>query len=241
MFYDLSENIATTAYENPDSLDVVVDATGLQLHTSELFTRDAGTGIAENELVRKAAFSMNVLEAGSNSDIVELSPEHVVVLRIREHKPASLRPLQEVRSAIEEGLKLKAGHEKALAAAADARMKIEMGQTIESALSRAQKVEKPGGLTRKDVSKVGPFVLEAVFNMPQPEAGRVVVREVSTYTGDVKLVMLDKVSRPENIEQGRIDAIKRQWRQDVANREFDAVLEYLKTSADVYVNPRAIQ
>lgn len=240
-FYDLSENIATTAYENPDSLDVVVDATGLQLHTSELFTRDAGTGIAENELIRKAAFSTNVLEAGSNSDIVELSPEHVVVLRIREHKPASLRSLEEVRPAIENGLKLIAGHEKALAAAATARSKIEMGQTIESVLSRGQKVEKSGGLTRKDVTKVGPLVLEAVFNMPQPEAGHVVVREVSTYTGDVKLVMLDKIRRPENIEQERIDVIKRQWRQEVANREFDAALEYLKTSADLYINPRAIQ
>lgn len=241
MFYDLSENLATTAYENPDSMDAVVDATGLKIQTTELFTRDTGTGIAENNLVRKAAFSVSVLNQRSNSDIVELSPEHVVVLRIRDHRPASLRPLGEVRTAIENGLKLKAGHEKALLAAIDARSKIEAGQTIESILPKGQKVEKPGGLTRKDVSKVDPFVLDAVFNMPQPEAGRVVVKEVSTYTGDVELIILDKIRLPEDIEQGRIDAIKRQWRQDVANREFDAALSYLRFSADVHVNPKIIQ
>jgi signal transduction histidine kinase len=50
MFYDLSENMATTAYENPDSLDAVVEDTGLQLKTSELFTRDTGSGIAEEDI-----------------------------------------------------------------------------------------------------------------------------------------------------------------------------------------------
>jgi peptidyl-prolyl cis-trans isomerase D len=241
MFYDMSESMATMAYENPDSLDAVIDATGLQLKTTELFTRDAGTGLAENDLVRKAAFSTTVLSEGGNSDIVELSPEHVVVLRMREHKPASLRPLSEVRSAIENGLKLKAGHERALAAAIDIKAKIEAGQAVESVLHEGLKVEKLDGLTRKDTSKVDPLVLEAVFNMPQPEAGRVVVKEVSTYTGDVALVLLDKITAPENIEQGRIDAIKNQWRQDVANREFDATLNHLKASADLYVNPRALQ
>ena len=240
-FYDMSENMATTAYESPDSLNMVVDATGLPLKTSEIFTRDAGVGIAENELVRKAAFSKTVLEEGGNSDIVELSPEHIVVLRIREHKPASLRPLEEVRSAIENGLRLRAAHEKALAAAIDARSKIEMGQSIKDVLSKGQKVEKQSGLTRRDVSKVDPLILEATFNMPHPEAGKVVAKEVPTYTGDVMLVMLDKVSVPKSIEQTRIDAIKRQWRQDVASREFDAVLYHMRSSADIYVTPRAIQ
>jgi len=241
MFYDLSENMATTAYENPDSLDAVVDDAGLQLKTSELFTRNSGTGIADNELVRKAAFSAGVLQERSNSDIIELSPEHVVVLRIREHKPSSLRPLETVRSAIENGLKLKAGHEKALAAATEARLKIESGAAIESVLSKGQKVERPGGLTRQSASKVDRSVLNAAFNMPQPGADRVVVREVSTYAGDVVLVKLEKVSPPATIEQSRIDAIKRQWRQDVASREFDAVLDNIKSSVDLYVNPRAIQ
>jgi len=241
MFYDLSENMATTAYENPDSLDAVVEDAGLQLKTSELFTRNAGTGIAENELVRKAAFSTGVLQERSNSDIIELSPEHVIVLRILEHKPSSLRPLETVRSAIENGLKLKAGHEKALAAATEARTKIESGATIESVLSKGQTVERPGALSRTDVNKVDRSVLDTVFNMPQPDADRVVIREVSTYAGDVVLVKLEKVSPPATIEQSRIDTIKRQWKQDVATREFNAVLDNIKSSADLYVNPRAIQ
>ncbi len=120
MFYDTSETMATVAYENPDSLDVVVDVTDLKLHRSELFVRDSGVGIAENELVRKAAFSKTVLEERGNSDIIELAPDHVIVLRVIEHKQATVRPLEEVRSEIENGLRLRAGHQKALAAATEA-------------------------------------------------------------------------------------------------------------------------
>ena len=96
-------------------------------------------------------------------------------------------------------------------------------------------------MTRKDVNKVDPLVLGAVFNLPKSEAGHNVAKEVSTYSGDVMLVVLDKVSAPENIDQALIDATRRQWKQDVASREFAAVLEHMKTSADLYINPRTLQ
>jgi hypothetical protein len=152
-----------------------------------------------------------------------------------------LKPLETVRSAIENGLKVKSGYEKALAAAADARSKIESGQSMENILGEGQVIEKQTGLTRTATNKVDPLVLDAIFNMPRPEVGEVVVREVSTYTGDVVLVKLDKVNLPETIEQSRIEAIKRQWRQNVALSEFDAALSHMRSSIDLYVNPRILQ
>ena len=41
MFYDITENMAVTAYENPESLDAVVDAVNKQAEKTELFTRDS--------------------------------------------------------------------------------------------------------------------------------------------------------------------------------------------------------
>ena len=64
MFYDISENMAVTAYENPDSLDAVVDVVNKQPEKTELFTRNSGTGIAENQKFRNAAFSAAVLQEG---------------------------------------------------------------------------------------------------------------------------------------------------------------------------------
>jgi peptidyl-prolyl cis-trans isomerase D len=241
MFYDLSENMATTAFENPDSLDAVVDIMNLELQVSDLFTRDSGTGIAVNELVRKAAFSANVLQQGNNSDIIELSPDHIVVLRINQHVASSMRPFDEVKSNIEEVLKLRKGYDLTLAAGVAAREKIESGQAINSILSPGQKIEKLGSLTRKDVTRVDRKILEVAFAMHQPEDGGIVVKEVSLDSGDVALVVLEKINKSESIDYSRVDSIKRQLGLDIAAREFLATVEALRDSADINRNPKVLQ
>ena len=124
MFYDLSERLASTAYENPDNLDVVVEDLGLKLKTTDYFSRFKGDGIADNEKVRNIAYSSLVLEQGSNSDIVEISPTHVVVIRLNEHVPATAIPLEDVNSKIEAILKALNGHEQTRTAALDVKSKI---------------------------------------------------------------------------------------------------------------------
>jgi peptidyl-prolyl cis-trans isomerase D len=136
MFYDLSENMAVTAYENPDSLDAVIDAVNKQPERTGLFTRDSGTGIAENQKFRTAAFSSAVIEEGLNSDVIELAPDHVAVLRLLKHEPASKKPLQDVKGEIENILRMKAAHATIMAAAEDARNQIIGGAPVESVLRR---------------------------------------------------------------------------------------------------------
>lgn len=241
MFYDLSENMATTAFENPDSLDAVVDVMSLELQTSDLFTRDSGAGIAASEVVRKAAFSSNVLQQGNNSDVIELSPDHIVVLRINQHVASSMRPFDEVKSSIGSILRLRKGHSLTLAAGVAAREKIESGQTINSILSPGQKIEKPGPLTRKDGARVDRNILEAAFAMYLPEDGGSVAKEVPLDSGDVALVVLEKINKSESINYSRVDSIKRQLGLDIASREFLAMLEALKDSADIHRNPKVLQ
>jgi peptidyl-prolyl cis-trans isomerase D len=241
MFYDLSENMATAAFENPDSLGAVVDIMNLKLQTSDFFTRDSGTGIAANELVRKAAFAINVLQQGNNSDIIELSPEHVIVLRINQHVASSVRPFDEVKSSIENVLRLRKGHDLTLAAGISAKEKIESGQTINSVLSSNQKIERPGPIKRNDMTRVDRKILDAAFSMYLPEDGKVAAKEVALDSGDVVLVVLEKVNKPESIDYSRLDIIKRQLGQDIAEREFLASLESLKDSADINRNPKALQ
>lgn len=241
MFYDLSENMATTAFENPDSLDAVVDVMGLKLQTSDLFTRDSGTGIAANDLIRKSAFSPGVLQQGNNSDIIELSPDHVVVLRVNQHVASSLRPFEEVKSSIENILQLRKGYDLTLAASISAREKISSGQALSSVLSSEQKLEKLSALTRKDVTRVDKKILEAAFSLPQPEDGSIAVKEVALDSGDVALVMLEKINKPKNIDYSRVNIIKRQLVQDIANREFLATLDALKDSSNINKNPKVLQ
>ncbi|MES0328480.1 MAG: SurA N-terminal domain-containing protein [Gammaproteobacteria bacterium] len=241
-FYDLSEQMATMAYENSDSLTSVTEALNVQVKNSEYFTRDSGTGIANNEKIRAAAFSKLVLEDKSNSDVIEISPEHILVLRVLDRKPASLLPLDSVRSAIENNLKLKKSHERTLAAAREAKTKINAGQTaIKDIISAGIRLEKSDLLTRKDTTKVDPMVLEVAFNMSVPEEGKVTAKDVAMSAGDVALVILEEVHTPDNIDQAQIDTIKKQLQQDVSNMEFTTALSAIREKADVHINSKVFQ
>ena len=241
-FYELSESMATTAYENSDSLVAVSEVMNIQPKSSEYFTRNSGTGIATNDKVREIAFSKQVLEEKSNSDVIELSPEHILVLRILERKPASLQPLDNVRSAIEKNLRLRKSHENTLAAAREAKAKINAGQAaVADMVATGVTLEKPDMLTRKDTTQVDPMVLQAAFNMPMPEAGKVVANDVAMYSGDVALVILEEVHTPTEITQEQIDAIKGQLKQDLASREFAMALNSIKDKADLHINSKVLQ
>lgn len=241
-FYELSESMATTAYENADSLAVVSEVMGIKPKTTDYFTRNSGTGIAGNDKVREIAFSKLVLEDKANSDVIEISPEHVLVLRLLDRKVASLQPLETVRAAIEQNLRLKKSHENTLAAAREAREKINAGQsTVAELVGKGVTLEKHDMLTRKDTTKVDPMVLDAAFSMSLPEAGKVVANDVAMYSGDVALVILEEVRAPEQITQDQIEQVKSQLKQDVANLEFLAALNSVKDKASLKLNPKAFQ
>ncbi len=98
LFYEHAETIANIAYEEPDTLEGAAAAVGLKVKQSTLFGRQGGaSGIATNPGVIKEAFSDMVLTNGKNSDPIELAEDRMVVVRIHEHKPATRKPLDEVR------------------------------------------------------------------------------------------------------------------------------------------------
>jgi peptidyl-prolyl cis-trans isomerase D len=241
MFYDISENMAATAYENPDSLDAVIDAVNKQPGKTGLFTRDSGTGIAENQKFRTAAFSSAIIEEGMNSDIIELAPNHVAVLRLLRHEPASKKPLQEVKSDIENILRMKAAHAAIMAAAENAINQIIGGASVESVLEENQNIEGPFTVKRTAPGNVDPMIVGAAFQMPYPENGKPSVQVVNLISGDVAMVLLDKVTTPVDIAKDQIDTVKKQRESDVANSDFDFVLGAIKDAAEIQRNTSLLQ
>ncbi len=240
-FYDLSERLASTAYENPDSLDMVVDDLGLKIKTGDYFSRSKGEGIAKNEKVRNAAFSPLVLEQASNSDIIEISPTHVVVIRMNEHVPATAIPLEEVSSRVENILKVQGGHKQTLAAALEVKTKIEAGESIDSLKTDGINIENIAALGRRDNARVSDVaILQNAFDMVPAQDGKKHVREVNLISGDVALVVLNKVNSPENISQSQLDMVKSEAMRESAIRDFSSALLMIKESANIERNMNLI-
>lgn len=96
-----SEELTELAYTKSDSLKPIVDALNLPINSTEAITR-AGLkeGLASNPKVLQAAFSDEVLNQGNNSQPIEIEKGALVVLRVKEHFPSKVLPLENVKDKI---------------------------------------------------------------------------------------------------------------------------------------------
>lgn len=241
MFYDVSENMAVSAYENPDSLDAVVEAVNKQPGTTQLFTRDTGIGIAANQKFRDAAFTSAVLQEGLNSDMIEISPSHIAVLRLLKHEPANKRTLEDVKPGIETVLRMKAAHDVAMSAAEEIKDRLLAGDPADGVLAENQRIEELGAIKRTDFSITDPVIIEAAFQMPHPAGGKPSVQVVNSVSGEVYVVLLDRVTTPAEIAADKINTVKQQRKNDVANAEFDFVIATIKDAAEIQRNTDLLQ
>jgi peptidyl-prolyl cis-trans isomerase D len=242
IFYDMSERLASLAYENPDSLDVVVEDLGLKVNTTDYFSRFEGTGIAENEKVRNIAYSALVLEQGSNSDIIEINPDHVVVVRLNEHVPATAIPLAEVSSKIENILIVQKGHEQTKAAALEVKARIEAGESIDSVKADGINVVDVKDLGRKDMNRVSdPSILQSAFDIIIGADGKSAVKEVDLISGDVALVVLSNINTPEVVAQDKMDLVRSEMLRASAIRDFTSALVVMKDNATIETNKNLLQ
>ena len=106
-FIEQAERLGVLAFESPGSLEPAATALALEIHESAPFPADRGEPgeISAEAAVRAAAFSEAVLEAEENSDLLELGDDRVVVLRLLEHIPESVQPLEEVEEQVIMALK----------------------------------------------------------------------------------------------------------------------------------------
>ena len=72
----------------------------LPVNVAGPFPRTGGDGVAANSEVVEAAFSDLVLLQGSVSDPVNLDENRLVMIKLKEHLPVALKPVEEVRDEI---------------------------------------------------------------------------------------------------------------------------------------------
>jgi len=103
---DVRERLADMTYEHPESLQFAAKNLNLPVQTSVLFTKDkGGNDISQSKKVRELAFSNDVLNMQNNSDVIQINPETIAVIRIKSHIASALLPLSSVSKQIEDKLR----------------------------------------------------------------------------------------------------------------------------------------
>ncbi|MCW9024887.1 MAG: SurA N-terminal domain-containing protein [Gammaproteobacteria bacterium] len=240
-YYQQVDKLNNLSYEIPDSLTPVANELGVELKTSSAFSRKGGKDLFANEKVITNAFSEEVLAQGRNSQLIEVSDTHVMVLRVAEHKAAKQLEKQEVLSVIANNVKTQMATEKQEAAIEQALTQLKEGATLDMvAESFGVSWRSAGEVTRQvapeKVAEISPQIRAEVFRITKPSGDKTVFAKTNLPNGSVVILALHKViDGPVFEEHNKIQQTQNLIKVYSAAVQ-ESMLNDLREQADVSIN-----
>ncbi|ORU91383.1 MAG: peptidylprolyl isomerase [Cycloclasticus sp. symbiont of Poecilosclerida sp. N] len=192
-FYQLSERFAELGFENPDSLDPIVDELGLLIKKQADISEKITEGIAASDKVRHAVFSEDVL-AGNNSEVVEVGTEHLVILRVTGHKLEEVMLLDDVRDAVELSVKSNKAqsllNDKIIAMLAT----VKSGESITTLAKSPDVTLTDIGSVKRNDRSVPEVLLRDAFSMTHPVDNKPSYKQSVLSNGDAVIIELSKIT-----------------------------------------------
>jgi peptidyl-prolyl cis-trans isomerase D len=236
LYYEQFEQLTDLAYEHPDSLQASADGLGLEIQTSDWITAAQGEGIGAYPQVRAMAFSDDVLEAGNNSEPIEVDQGDAIVVRVSDREAAHPTPLEQVRDTIVARLRQE-GAARAAAEKGD-RITQELGQ------GKAMKdIAQASELEFKEADSVGrkapgynPELIGAVFRLPRP-GDQALTEGITLANGDYVVVQLKAVTDadPANMTEAMRAQLKQGFETMRRNMVLSTMVDSLRARAEVEI------
>lgn len=234
IYFEKAELMANLAYEQPDSLDSIIEQLDLKVKDSDWISVDyAKEDVLSNPKVKTAMFSDMVLKDRQNSDVLELNDAHMLVLNLNEHRDKQYKKLNEVTDEIKQfiiqtkqsnALKVKAQELiKALNAGSDAdKIATEVGVTWSSS---------------EEFSRSNTALNTKIFSMRIPQNNALTYDFVKIDNKQI-LISLSKVSSQTDDQTKK--NLAEQLKQQIQNYSYADFLKQLHLEADVQTYPEHI-
>ena len=236
-FYEKVEQLEALAFEHPDSLAAINERLQLPIKTSNLFGRSGGEGVLRNPKVTKAAFSSEVL-AGSNSEVIEVGANHLMVLRINEHKVATQKSFDDVRTEVIDQLRKERAKAKLLSSVQTLMKQLHEGADVTTSLKEQGGEWKRPGLVGRTEAGVDSSILKTAFEVPKPIDKKTVYGQTILANGDAALIAVS------NVQDGAADGDKESIKvlqdsqaQARGQSEFSSLVEEWKSKAKIQLTP----
>ncbi|WP_395375092.1 SurA N-terminal domain-containing protein [Marinicella sp. W31] len=223
--------------DSESGLQGVADSLGLELKTTEFFSRSGGAGIAANPEFISAAFSAEVKDELGSSSAINLGDTHVAFLRLVEHVQPERKPLEEVQASIVLAIKTEKAQDQARELADQVVAQINSGEsTLEAAAeTNGTEVVKAADVARSGSSQ--PFnLVRNVFKLPRPAEGvdpkAVQVESNGTDLAVVKLINVVVKEDEENTDQTQTAQLER----NVRANEMVQIITAMRELSSVTIN-----
>lgn len=247
LFYQNADKLDRLTYEHQDSLEPAAEQLQLKIQESPFFSRQGGAQIWRNPDVIKAAFSEDVLKGGLNSELIKLSDDHMLVLRLKEHKPATQLPLDAVKTRIADTLKNQMASQKAKELADKLAKDIQSGAKPDKLAGENQTVswvdagfigrEPQNDADNSGKAHISDEIRKQLFLMSKPTQHEVVASN-GLGNGDAAVIVFRAVreSEKKGDQTKHLETAQEQLVQADAQAQPKLLLEYKRTNSKIDIN-----
>ncbi|WP_411752704.1 peptidylprolyl isomerase [Serratia sp. (in: enterobacteria)] len=232
-YYALQQKVSEAATSDNESLASAEEAAGAKAANTEWFTRDTVPAELNFKPVVQAIFDGSLIgengAPGSNSDVITVDGDRAFVIRVVAHQPEGIEPFDKVKDRVTAMVK----HNKALQEAKLQGEKL----LVELKQGKGDEAMKAAGLSFGSVQKMARApedsqLVEAVFALPHPQAGKVVYGMSQDAQGNVVLIALDSV-KPGSLPADEMKTFVSNMEKGSASVIFDALLTNLRKEAKI--------
>lgn len=228
------EELRDLAFNAPD-LSGPAAAIGAEVQVSGPFSLGEGVGLFTDARVRELAFSDDVKISGNNSEVLELSGQRFVAVRVRDVRAPQIAPYEEVENEVRHGLSAELETAALADMTARAQTLLASGESMEAAANALGVEWRVELAATRLTSQLPQPVLETAFAMPQGQTDA--LRTVPVPGEGYALVQLARVN-PGDV--AALSGAEAQQLSDLRSGEqqrlsFDEFLVHQRNAADIVI------
>lgn len=223
-FYEKQTELEKVAFEFPDSLDDSAEAINAKITTTGFISQVDAPELLMTPAVMQAILSPEVKEDGLNSEVIEVAPEHVIVVRVEETRDETVLPLAEVKEQVVAALSAVQAEQQA----------IELGVSLVNELKQGNEAVLADNnleFTELETIDRNSPLASSVFAFAKPEDGQSVFGQSKDQDGNIVVVELSKVTA--EINPAYSTQIGAQLERVGNQQDLTNVLNVLRKNADV--------
>lgn len=220
LYLQLLEELPDVTY-NAENLFDAAEQLNIELKNSGYFSRTAAVGVMANNQVKAAIFSDDVLHKKLSSDVIEISPNHVVVVKLKDYKPSLLSPFTDVKDEIIARLSEEKIREQLTARAEKFVAELEAGASMERlADANSLQWQVKAGVLRNESSVSGELI-NRIFSLPKPD-DKAVNTTFTLPNGDqvvAQLTVVEAGTLPA-LDEAQTRSVLQRLSQELGSNEF---------------------
>lgn len=194
-YNELSGKLVDEVLKSPASLAPAARSANLPVQKLGPFARGQGTGIATNPAVLRAAFSEALIESRMVSDAIEVAPNHSVLIRVVEHTPERVQPLDKVGPQVVAAVRADRARKAAEAEAEAALARIKKGESLATVAAAKQWVVANVPAVPRNAPVPDAVAAEAYFLVPPPAAGKTSPGKVRGQNGQMIVFEVTRIGQ----------------------------------------------